>query len=97
MDTGVDFDHPDLKKSIHSKNFDVAEGSNESIKGGGFDTGDDPHGTNSAGSAAAIANNGVGIVGAFGYKTKIMSVKVPPQLTKYGGLLIQGIFSNRCR
>ena len=87
VDTGVDFDHPDLKKSIHSKNFDVVEKSNRYRKGGRFDPGDDPHGTNSAGSAAAIANNGVGIVGAFGYKTKIMSVKVPLQLIKDGQFL----------
>ena len=78
VDSGVDFNHPDLKKSIHSKNFDVVEKSSRYRKGGR--SGDNPHGTNSAGSAAAIANNGVGIVGAFGYKTKIMSVKVPPQL-----------------
>ena len=75
VDDGVDFDHPDLKKSIHSKNFDIVQLKSSYKKGGRADPNDD-HGTKGAGAAAAIANNGVGIVGAFGYKTKIMSIRV---------------------
>lgn len=54
IDTGVDFDHPDLPAHLRARNFvdnDI----------GAFH--EDAHGTAVAGVIAAIPNNGVGIVG----------------------------------
>lgn len=79
LDTGVDIDHPDLKANIwtNAKEAEGAEeydddgnGFNDDVHGWDFVNqtgriGDwNGHGTHCAGIAAAVAGNGIGIVGA---------------------------------
>lgn len=79
LDTGVDIEHPDLKDNIwtNEKEGNGAEGADDDLNGyvddlHGWDCvnqtgrlGDwNGHGTHCAGIAAAVSNNGVGIVGA---------------------------------
>ncbi|HEY9897542.1 MAG TPA: S8 family serine peptidase [Pantanalinema sp.] len=67
VDTGVDYNHPDLKGQV--------------IKGPDFGNSDsDPmddqgHGSHVAGTIAAVADNGVGVAG-LAYKTKVLAIKV---------------------
>lgn len=65
LDTGVDTDHPDLRLV---PGYNVATG-NDQVD----DT--DGHGTNCAGIAAAIADNGIGVAGVAG-GCSIMPIKV---------------------
>ncbi|MEZ5461337.1 S8 family serine peptidase [Dokdonella sp.] len=55
IDTGVDSTHPDLKGRIR--------GQRDFVNTPALDPGSDRHGTEVAGVIAAVANNGVGIVG----------------------------------
>ncbi|MBP3823147.1 MAG: S8 family serine peptidase [Bacteroidaceae bacterium] len=79
LDTGVDITHPDLKDNIwtNEKELNGVEGEDDDLDGyvddlHGWDCvnqtgrlGDwNGHGTHCAGIAAAVANNGIGIVGA---------------------------------
>lgn len=79
LDTGVDIDHPDLKDNIwiNEREANGVAGEDDDLNGyvddlHGWDCvnqsgrlGDwNGHGTHCAGIAAAVANNGVGIVGA---------------------------------
>ncbi len=59
IDTGIDLDHPDLAPNIlprHGEDWDFASGDNSPD-----DT--DGHGTCTAGIAAAVADNGIGVSG----------------------------------
>jgi subtilisin family serine protease len=78
LDTGVDWNHPDLKNKIwKNPNPDITN----DIRGWDFVNNDnDPsddnsHGTHVAGIAAAETNNGIGIAGVCP-KAKIMPIKV---------------------
>ncbi len=71
IDTGVDYNHPDLCNNMWSKDgrfgYDF------------YDDDDDPmdeqnHGTHCAGTIAGSGNNGVGIVGV-SWKTQIMAIR----------------------
>ena len=68
LDTGVDFDHPDLKNKIVSRGHDFANNDNDA-------TDDNGHGTFVAGIAAAETNNDEGIAGV-AWNCRILPVKV---------------------
>ena len=75
IDTGVDYNHPDIKDSMW-KNANDKYGYDFS------DNDDDPkdyhgHGTHCAGTIAATINNAVGVVGV-APKSKIMALKIFP-------------------
>jgi subtilisin family serine protease/putative transposon-encoded protein len=89
LDTGVDKDHPDLKKNIWN-NKDEIPGNGQDDDGNGFiddvwgwdyinndnaPYDDNSHGTHCAGIAAAVGDNEIGIAGV-NWQAKIMSVKV---------------------
>lgn len=65
LDSGVDFRHPDLRKSIAEKVSFVAGGTYER----------DPHGTAMTGALAAEANNRIGIFGV-APEVEVLSVRV---------------------
>jgi len=71
IDTGVDYNHPDLKANMWTKSGRHGHDF--------FDDDDDPmdeqhHGTHVAGTIAAVGNNGVGVVGV-SWKTQIMAMR----------------------
>lgn len=67
VDTGVDMTHPDLKANI-VPGHDFVDNDNDPSDGFG-------HGTHVAGTAAAVANNGLGVAGV-APGAKIMPVRV---------------------
>jgi thermitase len=68
IDSGIDFDHPDLKNKIVSPSYDFANGDADP-------TDDNGHGTYVAGIAAADTNNDEGIAGV-AWNCKILPIKV---------------------
>lgn len=68
IDTGIDFEHPDLKNKIYSTGYDFANDDPDP-------TDDHGHGTHVAGIAAAETNNEEGIAGV-AWKCKILPLKV---------------------
>lgn len=75
IDTGVDYNHPDLKNNMW-KDSNGKHGFNFSEEN------DNPadyhsHGTHVAGTIAASGNNSMGIIGV-AYKAKIMAIKIFP-------------------
>ncbi|QMU64797.1 MAG: S8 family serine peptidase [Flavobacteriaceae bacterium] len=74
IDTGVDYNHPDIKNNMWQKNgsygYDFSSNNNDPMDYSG-------HGTHVAGTIGAIANNNLGIAGV-SPKVKIMAVKIFP-------------------
>ncbi len=68
LDTGIDFEHPDLKNKIHSTGYDFANDDSDP-------TDEHFHGTHVAGIAAADTNNREGIAGV-GWDCEILPIKV---------------------
>lgn len=89
LDTGVDWNHPDLKNKIWTNPGEIpgngidddGNGLIDDIRGWDYINNDNnpmddnSHGTHVAGIAAAEANNGIGIVGV-NWNAKIMPLKV---------------------
>ncbi len=91
LDNGVQLGHPDLSANIFTNTGETLNGIDDDgngyvddIRGWNFwNTNNDPnpviaddnHGTPVAGTAAAVGDNGIGVVGA-AYRCKIMSVKI---------------------
>jgi len=89
VDTGVDYNHPDLAANIWTNPNEIAGNGLDDDNNGyvddvrGYDIynddnnpyDDNSHGTHSAGIAAAVGNNGVGIAGV-NWRAKIMPVKI---------------------
>ena len=75
IDSGVDFDHEDLKDNFshqYSRNFmGVSDRSYDSSAYGDADD----HGTHVSGTIAAVGNNGLGVAGV-NWKAKIISLRV---------------------
>lgn len=89
LDTGVDWNHPDLKNKIWTNPDEVPDngidddgnGLVDDIRGWDYinndnnPTDDNSHGTHVAGIAGAESNNGIGIAGV-NWKAKILPIKV---------------------
>lgn len=72
IDTGIDYNHPDLKDNIWSDSngkhgFDFVENDDDPMDQAG-------HGTHCSGTIGAVGNNGTGVVGV-NWKIKIMGVR----------------------
>jgi subtilisin family serine protease len=81
IDSGVDWQHPDLQGNMWSSANGIGVDITTVCTGcttdyNPFDSSDIGHGTHVAGLMAAIANNGIGVVGAMPYRAKIMGIKV---------------------
>ncbi|HSY54647.1 MAG TPA: S8 family serine peptidase, partial [Opitutaceae bacterium] len=87
VDTGVDYNHPDIQDNIWTNPHPDENGYINDVKGWDFigptytqpTQGNDPydregHGTHVAGTIAAVGNNGIGVIGV-AWQAKIMIVK----------------------
>ncbi|NOY87132.1 MAG: S8 family serine peptidase [Deltaproteobacteria bacterium] len=88
VDSGVDYNHPDISGNIWSNSGEVINGIDsdlngyvDDVRGWDFvDNDNDPmdvnsHGTHVSGTIGAVGNNGIGITGV-AWTTKIMPVRV---------------------
>lgn len=87
IDTGIDYNHPDLAANIWRNANEVANGADDDgngyiddIHGWNFNTDDNSpmdgqgHGTHTAGTIGAVGNNGVGVAGA-AWRCRIIPLK----------------------
>lgn len=95
IDSGVDYNHPDLKDNFshkYSKNFAFTS---DVVRSGNTDPDDyidyNDHGTHVAGTIAAVGNNGIGVVGV-NWKAKIIALRtMSPQGSGYMSDIISAI------
>jgi thermitase len=84
IDTGIDFDHPDLDGKIHSSGYDFVNNDDDAAD-------DHGHGTFVSGVIAAKSNNGEGIAGV-NWHSKILPLKaVESDGTGYVSWLVEAI------
>ena len=73
IDSGVDLDHPDLEPNLFSSGWDAAE--NDYVANDDDPYGLGGHGTSTAGIAAAVGNNGIGVTGN-AYNAQILPIRI---------------------
>lgn len=84
IDTGIDFDHPDLEGKIFSGGYDFVNEDNDAAD-------DHGHGTFVSGLIAAKSNNGIGIAGV-NWNSKVLPLKaVEADGTGYVSWLVSAI------
>jgi len=80
IDSGVDWQHPDIKSNMwaHTNGIgiDISTLGTSLVDYNPFDVSSSGHGTHVAGLIAAVANNGLGVMGAMPYRAQIMGIKV---------------------
>lgn len=87
VDTGIDFNHPDLAANIWVNPFETANGIDDdgngviddlhgfnAVANNGNSMDDNSHGTHVAGTIGAVGNNGVGVTGV-AWNVKLMGLK----------------------
>lgn len=71
IDTGVDYNHPDLRNNMWTKNnshgYDFCDNDSDPMD-------EEGHGTHCAGTIAGVGNNGIGVVGV-SWKAQIMAMR----------------------
>jgi len=76
IDTGIDFNHPDLVDNLYTDPYDSTLHGYTCMNGacvaGGFD--DHGHGTHVAGTIGAVSDNGIGVAG-INWKVKLLAIK----------------------
>jgi len=77
LDTGVDYNHPDLQNNIHSFQWDYYNNDNDAMDG-------HSHGTHVAGTIGAEGDNSIGVVGA-NWDVEIMPLKIFSDTGAYAG------------
>ncbi len=94
LDTGQDWDHPDLAANLWINPGEIAgngvdddlNGYIDDVRGWDFSNNDnnpddyDGHGTHTAGTVAAVTNNGIGVAGV-AFNAKVMPCKIFPNAT----------------
>lgn len=81
IDTGVDYQHPDLQNNMwaHTQGIGIditTVGTSDAVSYYPYDASSVGHGTHVSGIIAAVSNNGQGIVGTMPYRARIMAIKV---------------------
>jgi hypothetical protein len=83
LDSGIDYNHPDLKANMAKDSY----GNYGRYFSGGKENGNpmdtDGHGTHIAGIIGAVGNNGIGVVGV-NWRVKMLAVNVTPDMIEGG-------------
>ncbi|MCS6859999.1 MAG: S8 family serine peptidase [Abditibacteriales bacterium] len=86
FDTGIDYNHPDLRANVWTNPLDGTHGYNAIAKTND-PRDDDGHGTHVAGTVGAVGNNGIGVVGV-NWSVQLLGIKI---LDAFGGSLADAI------
>ncbi len=80
VDTGVDWNHPDLKNNMwahtNGVGIDITTVNTANVDYNPMDVSGIGHGTHVSGVIGAVSNNGIGIVGTMPYRARIMAIKL---------------------